>query len=487
MKTINTTYINLVKRLAAIVLLGTIGIGVLQAGTDYEIIFRNCVENENYSVPQTTLEKILGYDTSKAGYIASIDEAINVYTAQHGTYQGVRIGKVNQTGSLIMTFSDKCQINASKIVFRMAQYFGHDYGKSDEGDMRVTITYTDNSTSSDTFNPINLGGEMDTKTSEYIMILIPEKKIKSIRFETLTADHGRAYCQRFKIYSAPIVTQPTVTGISRTSATLTSKVTDLGSSLYQINKGYGFIVKTNVNGIDMYHYLPAYGDIAVKVGDEITNINQTFTTTITGLIPGTTYYARAYVNSNALVNYGYAHSAEVTTFNTQGHIATFDVGSYGTCDIQSIEEFPNTDGITLPKVTPESGYRFAGWSPTSNDATDTIEAGTHYDLTDNITFYAVYIQQFTVQWLIDGKPTTSNSPTTIVDKGSKVTQLPSPPSSADQCGQAFMGWTDAQITATQDGPPANLFTTPEKSPPITANTIFYAVFADITTITTKGK
>ena len=119
MKTINTTYINLAKRLAAIVLLCTIGIGVLQAGTDYEIIFRNCANGENYSVPQNTLEKILGVKTFNAGYIASIDEAINVYTAQHGTYQGVRIGNNDHTGSLIMTFSDNCQINASKIVFRM--------------------------------------------------------------------------------------------------------------------------------------------------------------------------------------------------------------------------------------------------------------------------------------------------------------------------------------------------------------------------------
>ena len=484
MKTINTTYINLAKRLAAIVLLCTIGIGVLQAGTDYEIIFRNCASGEDYSVPQNTLEKILGVKTFNAGYIASIDEAINVYTAQHGTYQGVRIGNKDHTGSLIMTFSDNCQINASKIVFRMSQYFGHDYGgKSDEGDMRVTITYTDNSTSVKTYNPTNLKGEMDTTTTEYIMILIPEKKIKSIGFETLTADHGRAYCRKLKIYSAPIVTQPIVTDITKTRATLTSEVTDLGSPLYKINKGYGFIVKTNVNDIDMYHYLPAYGDIAVKVGTSITEINKPFTTTITDLIPGTTYYARAYVNSNALTDYGYAHSAEVTTFNTQGHIATFDVGSYGTCDIQSIEEFPNTDGITLPVVNikPGCGYRFVGWSTSSDPlTTDTLESGDHYNLEDDITFYAVYIQQFTVQWLIDGKPTTSNSPTTIVDKGSKVTQLPSPPPPADQCGQAFVGWTSTPITATQTSPPTILFTTTNASPNIYENTTFYAVFADIT-------
>ena len=478
MKTTFTIYRNLAKRFVAIVLFCTLGFGVLQAGTDYEVIFRNCKSGEDYSVPQTTLDKIVGSDTDKNGYIASIDEAKNVFTGRHGLYQGVRIGRQDATGLLKMTFADKCQINASKIVFRMSQYFGHDYGKSDNGDMKVTVTYADGSTSSNTYNPKNLASESDTTTTEYILKLIPEKRIKSISFQTLTAEYGRAYCKKFKVYSAPIVTQPIVTDTTKTRATLTSEVTDLGSSLYQINKGYGFIVKTNVNDIDMYHYLPAYGDIAVKVGDEITKINQTFTTTITDLIPGTTYYARAYVNSNALADYGYAHSAEVTTFNTKGHVAKFNVGNYGTCDIQSIEEFPNTDGITLPKVTPESGYRFAGWSPTSNDATDTIEAGTHYDLTDDITFYAVYIQQFSVQWLVDGLPTNENSPTTIVDIDTKVTQLPTPPSHDEYCGDEFVGWTDTEIIATQDDAPTLLFTTLENSPTINKNTTFYAVFAD---------
>ena len=134
----------------------------------------------------------------------------------------------------------------------------------------------------------------------------------------------------------------------------------------------------------------------------------------------------------------------------------------------------------LVNIKPGCGYRFAGWSTSSDPlTTDTLESGDHYNLENDITFYTVYIQQFTVQWLIDGKPTTSNSPTTIVDKGSKVTQLPSPPPPADQCGQAFVGWTSTPITATQTSPPTILFTTTNVSPNIYENTTFYAVFADI--------
>ena len=121
-----------------------------------------------------------------------------------------------------------------------------------------------------------------------------------------------------------------------------------------------------------------------------------------------------------------------------------------------------------------------GWS-TSSGATiaDAGEAGDNYNLTSDITFYAVYIQQFTVQWLIDGQPTNENSPTTIVDKGSKVTQLPTSPNQEEDCGLVFMGWTNVPITATQTSPPTLLFTTIEESPQINENTTFYAVFADI--------
>lgn len=480
MKTTFTIYRNLAKRFVAIVLFCTLGFGMLQAGTDYEVIFRNCVSGEDYSVPQTELDKILGTNTYNNGYIASIDEAKNVFTGKHGLYQGVRIGRQDATGLLKMTFADKCQINASKIVFRMAQYFGHDYGKSDNGDMKVTVTYADGSTSSNTYNPKNLASESDTTTTEYILKLIPEKRIKSISFQTLTAEYGRAYCKKFKVYSAPIVSNTAVTNIQKTSATLTAEVTDLGSSLYKINKGYGFVLSTNIHAANRYDCITDHGDKVVQVGtNEIKTINTPFSTTITGLTPGTTYYTRAYVTTNAFTNEGYAHSIETTSFNTIGHMATFVAGEHGTCVTTSIEEFPNDEGIILPNVSPNSGYRFAGWS-TSSDATaaDAGEAYDRYNLENDMTFYAVYVQQFTIQWLVDGLPTNEGEPTTIVDIGTKVTQLPTAPSHDEHCGDAFVGWTSTPITATQDTPPTNLFTTTETSPYINTNTIFYAVFAD---------
>ena len=482
MKTTFTIYRNLAKRFVAIVLFCTLGFGMLQAGTDFEVIFKNCDNDKDYPIQRTTIEHIISETTRNNNYIATIDQATNIYNSKRSNYQGVRIGNANNIGLLVMTFADKCQINASKIVFRMSQYFGHDNnGKSDNGNIQVTITYADGSTSSNTYNPKNLASESDTTTTEYILKLIPEKRIKSISFETLTAEYGRAYCKKFKVYSAPIVSKTEVSNKQKTSATLTAEVIDLGSPLYKINKGYGFVLSTNINAANRYDYIIDHGDKWVQLGNSITKVNSPFTTTFTDLMPGTTYYTRAYVTTNAFENEGYVHSIELTTFNTQGHIATFVVGEHGTCETTPIEEFPNTAGITLPDVTiiPGCGYRFAGWSTSSDPkTTDTIESGDNYNLTDDITFYAVYIQQFSVQWLVDGLPTNENSPTTIVDIGTKVTQLPTPPSHDEYCGDEFVGWTDTEIIATQDDAPTILFTTLENSPPINKNTTFYAVFAD---------
>ena len=86
---------------------------------------------------------------------------------------------------------------------------------------------------------------------------------------------------------------------------------------------------------------------------------------------------------------------------------------------------------------------------------------------------------YTVQWMVGGAEYTEGNPTTEVASGSKVTTLPTAP--ADNrlsCAEKFMGWSTTNIGATpQSDAPEILFTTAENSPNITANTIFYAVFA----------
>ena len=86
---------------------------------------------------------------------------------------------------------------------------------------------------------------------------------------------------------------------------------------------------------------------------------------------------------------------------------------------------------------------------------------------------------YTVQWMVDGQPYTTGSPTTSVKSGERVTTLPTDPADNSlSCAEKFMGWSAEHIgTNPQDYAPADLFTTIDASPAITENTTFYAVFA----------
>ena len=470
MKTINTTYINLAKRLAAIVLLGTIGIGVLQAGTDYGIVFKSGPDDNSYA-DHLYLEGHLIAEGGEFVTDISKNTAKNTFRSKQSLGLGLRLGTYNEIGSLTMTLVNP--MPSSKIALNVAHYYDEIDDKSDTGGLRVTATYMDGTTStSDITISSDANGKSSTTAEHHVVRIIPEKKLKQITLASIEKDYGRVYCKNLTIYSAPIISDATVSNITKTTADFSSLgISDLGSQRFPI-QSYGFVYSTTTN--------PTTNNTKIQVGEKYNTINKSFSTHINNLIPGTTYYVRPY--SITTDNYD-TYTLQPTTFNTKGHVATFQVGEYGTCQTTSIEEFPNTAGITLPivEVEPNSGYRFVGWATTSGATTaDAGNAGDIYNLESDMIFYAVYIQQFTVQWLIDGKPTTSNSPTTIVDEGSKVTQLPSPPSPADQCGQAFVGWTSTPITAIQTSPPTILFTTTNASPNIYENTTFYAVFADIT-------
>ena len=477
---------NLIQRFAMMLFLCIIGIVNVQADGQYDIYFRNYHDGDkgDHNSPRTQIDSIIASTTYSYGYVESIEDPIHIFNSNQTLQLGAKIGKSHQIGSLTINLAKKCQIQASKLAFYLAHYYDTSVNKSDTGPLKVTVTYTDGTTVSKvltiaewadgkTLNEHNVGYH-----NHQTMVLSAEKFIQKIKLETTQPDFGRVYCKYFTIFSAPIVSAATATTTQTTANITTSGISDLGSSHFSVID-YGFVFSQSNNN-------PTIGGVNVtkyNVGKSYTTANQSFATTLSNLTPGTTYYVRPYATTTQLNMKNdtcTAYSEQTTIFNTRGYFASFDAGTHGTCANPTIEEVSNTAGITLPSVTPKSGYRFLGWS-TSNSATplDTLQAGSNYNLEEDMTFYAVYIQQFTVQWLIDGQPTNENSPTTIVDKGSKVTQLPTSPNQEEDCGQVFMGWTDAPIINMQDTPPTTLFTTIEESPQINENTTFYAVFADM--------
>lgn len=85
------------------------------------------------------------------------------------------------------------------------------------------------------------------------------------------------------------------------------------------------------------------------------------------------------------------------------------------------------------------------------------------------------LAHYTVSWKVNGADYNEGTPSTDVIDGSKVTSLPTAPSAI--YGKVFVGWTDTEISTSQDDAPSVLFNTAPSAPAVTANTTYYAVFA----------
>ena len=96
----------------------------------------------------------------------------------------------------------------------------------------------------------------------------------------------------------------------------------------------------------------------------------------------------------------------------------------------------------------------------------------------------------TITWSVNGTPTTAGSPTSSVPAGEKVWKFPTAPTTSDCDGsKVFVGWTATAIVGTTDTKPSDLFIDWATAPSVTANTTYYAVFAnqtDFTRVTSTG-
>lgn len=85
------------------------------------------------------------------------------------------------------------------------------------------------------------------------------------------------------------------------------------------------------------------------------------------------------------------------------------------------------------------------------------------------------LPHYTVNWMVNGNPYSEGTPSTDVAEGESVETLPTTPAAIGD--KVFVGWTNATIDGTQDDEPAVLFTSAADAPPVTANTTYYAVYA----------
>ncbi|MBR6686802.1 MAG: InlB B-repeat-containing protein [Paludibacteraceae bacterium] len=164
----------------------------------------------------------------------------------------------------------------------------------------------------------------------------------------------------------------------------------------------------------------------------------------------------------------------VTTAPAAKYKVTFNAGTNGTCSTPSLTEASAGAGVTLPNVTPNSGYSFLGWATTSAATTANAgKAGENYKPSSNITLYAIYVQQYTIQWYADGTLLEAKT----YDKGSPIQ---APTVSVTPCeGMQHVGWTTISDYTHATEAPSSFFDEDTPLGNATFNMKFYALFAKV--------
>ena len=130
----------------------------------------------------------------------------------------------------------------------------------------------------------------------------------------------------------------------------------------------------------------------------------------------------------------------------------------------------------LPSTPPSTGDWIFDYTPLETVYVVDEDAKTAYQAQAPWNEYEIVVMPpYNVSWKVNGEPYAIGNPSTSVKVGQSVTVLPTEP---DAIGtKVFVGWTDAEIAATQSTAPDVLFTTPEDAPAVTGNVTYYAVFA----------
>lgn len=164
---------------------------------------------------------------------------------------------------------------------------------------------------------------------------------------------------------------------------------------------------------------------------------------------------------------------KLTGYNLTENAALSITGNNADMFSVSPSSVSHTDGtISETPIT----VKYKPTSTGSHTATLNISAGTEASTTVALSGTGIDpLAHYTVSWKVNGADYNEGNPSTDVKDGSKVATLPTAPSAIN--GKVFVGWTNTEISTSQDNAPSVLFNTASSAPAVTANTIYYAVFA----------
>ena len=143
-------------------------------------------------------------------------------------------------------------------------------------------------------------------------------------------------------------------------------------------------------------------------------------------------------------------------------------------------------GLTY-EITPSDGYRLpttitvTGTTHTWDPATGALVlTGT---ITNNVTITISAVQTHTVDWYVGGSAPANkigdDGQTTVVDHGGKISAFPATTPDGSPCDKTFVGWTN---TSSYEHGTSPLFNDVAGSPTINADASFYAVFAEVNSV-----
>lgn len=218
--------------------------------------------------------------------------------------------------------------------------------------------------------------------------------------------------------ATPTVTTAEASDITINSATGNGSITDLG---FPDPTQYGVVWSTSTG--------PTVA-LTTKTEEGIVAATGDFTSSITGLESGTTYYVRAYATNSQGTAYG--DEVSFTTLVT----VTFDKNGGETAS--DPESLTTTVGstVTLPGTEPTlTGYTFTGWNDSADGEGVDFDATT--EVTNDITVYAKWsVNSYNITYNLDGG--TNNVGNTATYTYGVGLTLGAP----TKTGYTFEGWYD---------------------------------------------
>lgn len=110
---------------------------------------------------------------------------------------------------------------------------------------------------------------------------------------------------------------------------------------------------------------------------------------------------------------------------TVAYTVTFNAGSNGSCATSSLAEASAGAGVTLPAVTPNSGYAFNGWFTASSGGSKAGDAGETYHPASDIELFAQYSAN-TYTITLDGNSGTEDGSATATYSSNVLSSMSAP-------------------------------------------------------------